>query len=71
MSNTRMTVLQFVIVSGVRQNIRKNYYYYYYYDFYYEGAEILEQVAQRGCECLIIRNVRSRVGQDFEQPECL
>lgn len=32
---------------------------------------MLEQVAQRGCECLIIRNVRSRVGQDFEQPECL
>lgn len=71
MSNTRMTVLQFVIVSSVRQNIRKNYYYYYYYDFYYEGAEILEQVAQRGCERLIIRNIRSRVGQDFEQPECL
>ena len=35
---------------------------------YYEGGEVLEQVAQRSCGCLLPGIVQGQVGRSFEQP---
>ena len=36
--------------------------------FYNDGAETLEEVAQRGCGCPIPGSVQGQVGWGFEQP---
>jgi len=37
--------------------------------FYSEGGEALEQVAQRGGRCLMLRNIQGQVGRGSEQPD--
>jgi len=45
-------------------NIRKK-------NFYPEGAEALEQIAQRNCGCPLPGSVQGQVGWGFEEPGCL
>lgn len=47
--------------AGFKLDLRKTF-------FYSEGAETLEAVVQRSCECPITGVVQGQVRQGFEQP---